>query len=303
MQPSLQSVSEVLPTILPAQSLTSKEVRGQVQLIQEVMKSVMQEKEHYGVIPGCGNKPTLLKAGAEKLAHTFRFAPKYEEIAGCKEEDGLIVYKIRCDLIHIPTGNFVGSGLGACNSREKKYRERSVAASRATVEEKTIGKKEFRYGDNGSYEVYIVPQNPWDIQNTLYKMACKRALVAAVLNATAASDIFTQDIEDDPETFQRDSRPKPVQQTTQPSQPVQSGNSDVISDAQRKRLYAIYKGAGITDAQMQDYLFNNYKIEVSKDIKRSDYNAICEWASSGGKIKESDDVPFADFSFEGGDAR
>ena len=269
MQPSLQSVSEVLPAILPAQSLTSKEVRGQVQLIQEVMKSVMQEKEHYGVIPGCGNKPTLLKAGAEKLAHTFRFAPKYEEIAGCKEEDGLIVYKIRCDLIHIPTGNFVGSGLGACNSKERKYQK----------------------------------AQPWDIQNTLYKMACKRALVAAVLNATAASDIFTQDIEDDPETFQRDSRPKPVQQTTQPSQPVQSGNSDVISDAQRKRLYAIYKGAGITDAQMQDYLFNNYKIEVSKDIKRSDYNAICEWASSSGKIKESDDVPFADFSFEGGDAR
>ncbi len=27
-------------------------------------------------------------------------------------------------------------------------------------------------------------------------MACKRALVAAVLNATAASDIFTQDLED-----------------------------------------------------------------------------------------------------------
>lgn len=181
MQPSLQSVSEVLPAILPAQSLTSKEVRGQVQLIQEVMKSVMQEKEHYGVIPGCGNKPTLLKAGAEKLAHTFRFAPKYEEISGCKEEDGLIVYKIRCDLIHIPTGNFVGSGLGACNSKERKYQK----------------------------------SQPWDIQNTLYKMACKRALVAAVLNATAASDIFTQDIEDDPETFQKETRQKPAVQTSQ----------------------------------------------------------------------------------------
>lgn len=264
MQHNVTQISDVLPAILPAQSLTSKEVRGQVQLIQEVMKSVMQEKEHYGVIPGCGNKPTLFKAGAEKLAHTFRFAPKYEEVAGCKEEEGLIVYKIRCDLIHIPTGNFVGSGLGACNSKEKKYQK----------------------------------SQPWDIQNTLYKMACKRALVAAVLNSTAASDIFTQDIEDDPESFQNGSRHKASQQMQNP-QPMTS--SDFISDAQKKRLYAIYKGAGITDDQMQDYLLRTYGLKASKDIKRADYNAICEWASSGGNSK--DDVPDEDYNFESEEPR
>ena len=36
-----------------------------------------------------------------------------------------------------------------------------------------------------------------DQYNTVLKMANKRSLVAAVLNATAASDIFTQDIEED----------------------------------------------------------------------------------------------------------
>lgn len=237
------AISEVIPAILPNHSLTSKEVRSQVHLIQEVMKEVMKENEHYGKIPGCGNKPTLLKSGAEKLAHTFRFAPKYEEISGSKEGDDLIIYKIRCDLVHIPTGNFVGSGLGACNSREKKYQK----------------------------------QQPWDVQNTLYKMACKRALVAAVLNATAASDIFTQDIEDmEPESFQSQ---KQVQHTQNNSQSREI-SSDVISDAQRKRLYAIYKGAGVTDDQMRDYLMREYKIDASKDIKRSDYEAICEWAAN-----------------------
>ncbi|MBW2646973.1 MAG: hypothetical protein JRE23_12530, partial [Deltaproteobacteria bacterium] len=60
-----------------------------------------------------------------------------------------------------------------------------------------IGRLEERTGrNNNKYSVYIVPQDPWDLQNTIYKMACKRAQVAAVLNATAASDIFTQDVED-----------------------------------------------------------------------------------------------------------
>jgi hypothetical protein len=36
----------------------------QVKIIQDVMKSVMQEGQHYGVIPGCVDKPTLLKPGA-----------------------------------------------------------------------------------------------------------------------------------------------------------------------------------------------------------------------------------------------
>lgn len=263
--------------------LTAVQVSQQVQLIQQVMKSVMKEKEHYGIIPGCGNKPTLLKAGAEKLAHTFRFAPKYEEIVGSKEDVDFISYKIKCDLIHIPTGMFVGSGLGACNSREKKYRERSVTASRATVEEKAIGKKEFRYGDNGGYEVYIVPQNPWDLQNTLYKMACKRALVSAVLNATAASDIFTQDLEDMDHLKEAKETDIPYPSTSSVTQSkVSASNENFISESQARRLYAIYKNAGVSDEKMRNYLAAGYGAKSSKEIKREDYESICKWAESGG---------------------
>lgn len=166
--------------------LSLSNVQAQVSLIQQVMTSVMKDKEHYGTIPGCGPKPTLLKAGAEKLLLTFRLAPEYEELSGSKEDLDFICYKIRCKLIHITTGEFVGSGLGTCNSREKKY-ARSA---------------------------------PWDVQNTLCKMACKRALVAAVLNATAASDIFTQDIED----MVNDGASKSDHATSQPTpQPATSG--------------------------------------------------------------------------------
>jgi hypothetical protein len=44
-------------------------------------------------------------------------------------------------------------------------------------------------------------ENLPDTYNTVLKMACKRALVAAVLNGTAASDIFTQDLDDRDESL------------------------------------------------------------------------------------------------------
>jgi len=174
-------------------ALTAQDVRSQVNLIQNILKDVMKQDEHFGVIPGCGNKPTLLKPGAEKIAMTFKLAPEYDEIAGTTESDDFINYKINCKLIHIPTGMVVGSGRGTCNSKEKKYRTRSVYENKATDEEKATGKLV-----KGKYSRYLIPQDPWDIQNTLYKMACKRALIGAILTATAASDLFTQDIEDLP---------------------------------------------------------------------------------------------------------
>ena len=177
--------------------LSAQDIRKQVNLIQAVMKSVMKEGEHYGKIPGT-KKNTLFKSGAEKLAMTFRLTPEFEELPGSCENDDVIVYKINCKLIHITTGFVVGNGRGTCNSKEKKYRTRSVYANKATEEEKAIGKLEHKTSATGSYDVYVIPQDPWDIQNTIYKMACKRSMVAGILNATAASDIFTQDIEDLP---------------------------------------------------------------------------------------------------------
>jgi len=59
-------------------AMTPATVVNQVQLIQHVMEKVMKDGEHYGVIPGCGKKPSLLKAGAEKLSLTFRLSPSYE---------------------------------------------------------------------------------------------------------------------------------------------------------------------------------------------------------------------------------
>jgi len=187
-------------------AMTVAEMVGQVTKIQEYMGQVMKENEHYGKIPGT-DKPTLLKPGAEKLCLAFRLDPNYEIIREVREKD-FIAYTVKCTLSHIPTAQEVASGIGSCNSRETKYRYRSQNTGRPVPKEYWDGRDPAKLGGpqfsprkkDKQWVIFeqIENENPWDLDNTLIKMACKRALIAATLNGTAASDIFTQDIEDMP---------------------------------------------------------------------------------------------------------
>ena len=178
--------------------LTALEIRAGVNLIQEVMASVMKSGTHYGVIPGAGNKPTLLKPGAEKIMATFRLSvdPEAEDLS----TGGFIRYRVKARLIW-PSGRFAGAGVGEASTEEEKYKWRAVVSEaewNATPEtdRRTKFKKPYQ---NQPTEIKQVKTNPADLANTVLKMAKKRALVDAVLTVTAASDIFTQDIEDIPE--------------------------------------------------------------------------------------------------------
>ena len=63
--------------------------------------------------------------------------------------------------------------------------------------------------------------NPADHYNTVLKMAKKRALVDAVLTATAASDIFTQDLEDITANIAANTPvPAPAVEASAPATPV-----------------------------------------------------------------------------------
>jgi hypothetical protein len=84
------------------------------------------------------------------------------------------------------------------------------------------------------------------------KMAKKRAHVDAILTATAASDIFTQDVEDMPETIPgaaKDTRP-PIQtpQTkTPPKQEPAGGDTGTITKDQLKAINAMLTGLDVAD--------------------------------------------------------
>jgi hypothetical protein len=187
--------------VMPVMNLKEAAIRRQAMV--DFVSGVMVKDKDYGVIPGTGDKPTLLKPGAEKLSTFFGLSPRFEVVSMIedwtgKDHDGepFFNYHYRCSLYR---GDLLaGQGEGSCNSWEKKYRYRNVYPNQATEEEKQNGRLEQRTGKGGRpYSVYIVKNpNPADIVNTLQKMAQKRALVAATLIAVNASEFFTQDIED-----------------------------------------------------------------------------------------------------------
>lgn len=180
-------------------TLTAGDIVAHVRLVQQVMKAVMKPDVHYGTIPGCGPKPALLKPGAEKLASVFRLAiePVIEDLSSADE----IRYRVMARATHMGSGVFLGAGIGECSSNEAKYHWRaavSVEEFAATPE----NRRRRKYTRKGTTDQ--VRTEPADIANTVLKMAKKRALVDVVLTVTAASDCFSQDIEDLPEEIRSD---------------------------------------------------------------------------------------------------
>lgn len=253
-----------------AMPMSAATIRAHVNLIAEVQKSVMQEGTHYGVTPGCGDKPSLYKPGAEKLCVTFRIAPRYfiEDLSTADS----VRYRIRCEGRHQGTDVFLGEGLGECSSMEDKYKWRK-AVNTAEFEATPEDRKRIKYanGKNGSsYVITQIRTQPADIANTVLKMAAKRAQVAMTLNVTGASDIFTQDVEDLPDelkgsvegndgTQQQKTevrQPKPKSETRSAPPPVEGAGEALPDDApatesMRKIVAAKMEAAALSGIDMK----------------------------------------------------
>jgi hypothetical protein len=153
-----------------------------------MVAQALEKGRDYGVIPGT-DKPTLLKPGGERLCVGFglvseiaivsqevdhdrlvqwrkRFKAKYGAQKGqWQTQDGESIgfyrYVVRCTLVHRESGAKMGEGVGSCSTMESKYIDR-----------------------------------PRDCENTVLKMAKKRAFIDATLTTLGLSDQFTQDVED-----------------------------------------------------------------------------------------------------------
>lgn len=221
--------------------LTAVQIRAQVNLIQEVMSAVMKDGHHYGKIPGAGEKPTLLKPGAEKLIFTFRYTadPQVEDLS----TDDAIRYRVLCRITD-RTGHYLGAGVGECSSDEEKYKWRAAVCDEEWNETPEDRRREkWRKGREKAYKVKQVRTESADIANTILKMAKKRSLVDGALTFTAASDIFTQDIEDLPpelrETAAEDSgngkQPLQKPKAKDPA-PAPAGNSKELTVREKLML-------------------------------------------------------------------
>lgn len=161
MEVETKEIVQVHDAAPPVSFDEMRDMMGQLEkFIQELLKSNLD----FGTIPGT-NKPTLYKAGAEKLCGAFNLTPHYkitdqtvdplkEWREGCV---GFYRYQVLCELINRRTGQVWATCLGECVSTE---RGREKAPS-----------------------------------NTILKMAQKRAYVGAALHATFTSDRFTADMD------------------------------------------------------------------------------------------------------------
>ena len=183
--------------IMEERALTAQEIKAQVQLIQQVMDAVMEKDVHYGTIPGTP-KPTLYKAGAEKILTTFRIAAYPKEIDDLSTGDE-IRYRVKVHGIHQTSGILIGVGIGECSSNEEKYKWRRPVCDEEFNETPEDRRREvWKRGRDNNYKQKQIRTNPSDVANTILKMAKKRAQIDMTLTATAASDVFDQDLEDLP---------------------------------------------------------------------------------------------------------
>ncbi len=191
---------------------------------QKVIQNTLHQNHDYGIIPGT-DKPTLLKPGAEKILMMMGLRSEFEIVDSTRNfEKGFFQYQVRCKLLK---GDIlITEGLGSCNTRERKY----------------------------------LKMDPYTMDNTVLKMAKKRAMVDAALLVASLSDVFTQDIEDIDLSGQQTGGKR-----------YYTDQDGTISKAQAKRMFAISRG----NADLVRQVLKEYEYERSEEVKKTDYDAIC----------------------------
>ena len=192
---------------------------------QQVIQKTLHQGHDFGIIPGT-DKPTLLKPGAEKILMMMGLRSEFEIVDSTRDfEKGFFQYQVRCRLLK---GDMViTEGLGACNTRERKY----------------------------------LKMDPYTMDNTVLKMAKKRALVDAALLVASLSDVFTQDLEDMDLAGEKVTEQKKYA----------TDQDGTISKAQAKRMFALAKG----DADIVRKVLDKYGYERSDQVKKIKYDEIC----------------------------
>ena len=182
------------------------------------VKDQMKEGIDYITLPGT-NKKCLAQPGAQKTALFFNAYPQYEiQTLQIDPATGHVEFVIVCRLHHRQSRETIGEGWGSCSTMEGRYRFRKAGrvCPQCGAESIITGKKEYgggficfakKGGCGAKYrsddtrildqpEGQVENDNLWDVRNTVLKMGCKRAFVAACITIGCLSEMFTQDMEE-----------------------------------------------------------------------------------------------------------
>lgn len=174
--------------------------------LRQCMRAVLVENVDYGKIPGMGDKPSLFKPGAEKLIQWFGFG--FENVRDETERDAdgkRVGVTYRCT-VHKQLADGRKVTVATCEGyagydEDKFYTPLEAARAKAEANERKWAAKDNRAPRPAKWENVSEYRAPW---NSVLKMAQKRALVGAAIDATGAAGLFTQDLEDMRDSTARD---------------------------------------------------------------------------------------------------
>jgi len=255
---SAQSLSIIDNVNLQQVSATMQKIAQ----FQAVVQKALKKDHDYGVIPGTGSKPTLLKPGAEKILMLMGLTSEYEVIERVQDYDrGFFAFTVKCAL---SKGDVkVTEGVGHANTRERRY---------------TSGRQ----------------QDAYTLANTVLKMAKKRAQVDAVLTVASLSEIFTQDLEDYEEIPQQS--PRSAQTQTRPQAQQKNSSTNGATENQLKKLFAVSKELGLEKETMTAIMQERYGKQSSRELTKQEASDLIEYLTKLENGEESwpitNDMPF-----------
>lgn len=236
-----------------ARGLTVEEAKTFNDEMNRFIESVLVAGTDYGLIPHC-SKPTLLKSGAEKILNYLGLIVR-TEIVNRVEDYNVGFFSYECKVFLIDYNGVVkGEGIGITNTREGRYAKSSGYA----------------------------------VQNTVLKMAKKRALVDAALNVGNLSARFTQDMED-----LKDLNPEPdnkIGKNPEDLNPKTTKPAVKEKPATKKQLTfleKLMKESNSSENALNKYTMNNWGVEDYRKVTGVQASILIEKFQTAAKQQQA----------------
>lgn len=166
-------VIEAAPTLIRLTPEAIEVTKQNIALCEQLVSEVLEGEIDWGQIPGVP-QPNLWDPGAAKIMAAFNCYPKYTMLNRI-EEDNLISFTFESTLVNRQSQQTLATGIGACSTRETKYKYRWVFEEEAIsmgLNPATLKRREKK--------CQVPNPERGELVNTIAKMAAKRADIDSV---------------------------------------------------------------------------------------------------------------------------
>lgn len=253
-QPASGQLDQAHLAMTPAQAMALDEQ------VRRCTEAVLREGTDYGIIPGTNGEQTLWRPGAQKLLQWFRLECICERTDIERDDQGRkhgITYRAEVGRgLKTDTPVILATCEGTADYDESKfYQDVETVKARLREQEHRWAAKDRRAPNADRWNSAKEYRADW---NALMKRAQKRAIVGAVVDATAAGGIFTDREEDDHDPTPKDDGPTWYEKALEYAltfKEIETGRGLYVETAKAHK-------DGLISRRQQDHLQNTIKQRV-----------------------------------------